>query len=332
VDRNATNLRQQLKQAGLSDRAINAAWPTWWSDRAETSASANAELRFTLARNLGLSPKSLLGERVEFVWRNRARFKHLGAETEEQKAALTSFGVSVGRPIIRGTRPSGDGLVGVTALALRSAVLRSRPFVDLNALLALCWGLGVPVVHLRVFPLAAKGMHATVIKEESRHAILLCRDAKYPAPVAFTLAHEIGHVALGHLGNAAALVDVTDPAVATDKDDEEQAADEFALSLLTGSPEPLIQTNTERYGAKQLADAVLETAPLKRIEPGTLALCLAYRSSRWPTAMASLRHIYTEHKPVWREVNRIAQRQVDWETLGAESSDFLRNVLGLADD
>jgi hypothetical protein len=127
-------------------------------------------------------------------------------------------------------------------------------------------------------------------------------------------------------------VDVTDPAVATDKDDEEQAADEFALSLLTGSPEPLIQTNTERYGAKQLADAVLETAPLKRIEPGTLALCLAYRSSRWPTAMASLRHIYTEHKPVWREVNRIAQRQVDWETLGAESSDFLRNVLGLADD
>lgn len=328
MDHDTQKLRLALQLAGLSKRAIDAAWPSWWSDAASESPSAQAELRFTLARNLGLSAKSLVGERVEFVWKDTARFKHLTGETAEEQATLTSFGIAVGRLLLRATS-SGSDLTGTKALALRVAVLRNRPFVDLSGLLALCWGVGIPVAHLRVFPLATKSMHAMVVKEGDRYAVLLSRDARYPAPVAFTLAHEIGHVALSHISNASALVDITDPALASEKDEEESSADRYALALLTGDENPEIRTNTERFGAKELARAASEVGPSHGIEPGTLALCLGFRTKRWPTAIASLRHIYSEARPVWRYVNKVAEDQLKWSELTDDSLAYLRNVMGL---
>jgi Zn-dependent peptidase ImmA (M78 family) len=183
------------------------------------------------------------------------------------------------------------------------------------------------VIHLRVFPLEAKSMHAMVVALDRRFAVLLGRDAGYPAPVAFTLAHELGHIMLGHLADAPALVDLEDPVKARDGDEQEREADRFALTLLTGSPDPDIRTNLERFNAPTLAKAVLDVADRYAVEPGTLALCLAHRRNAWSVAMASFRFIYAERKPAWREVNGIASRQLDWDVLGDEAAGYLRNVM-----
>ena len=100
ADRKA--LKKRLKEAGLSDPLIEAAWPAWWSDEALASQSAKAELRFTIARKLGLNPRSLLHDEVEFIWKDEARFKHLSNETDGQKWALTSFGMSACRILVPG--------------------------------------------------------------------------------------------------------------------------------------------------------------------------------------------------------------------------------------
>jgi hypothetical protein len=330
VDDQSAKLRRELRRAGLSDQAVDAAWPLWWSDAASESGSARAELRFTLARRLGLSPQSLSGDRVEFVWKD-ARFKNLSKEDEQQQAALSSFGIAIGRSLIKGT-PSGPNLLGMEADKLRQAILANRAFVDFSGLLALCWGLGVPVVHLRVFPLSSKGMHAMVVKIDDRYAILLGRDAQYPAPIAFTLAHEIGHVSLGHLQKNDAFIDMEDPAEASESDKEEREADQFSLQLLTGQAEPDIQTNIDSFGALQLAKAVLDVGPTRGIEPGTLALCLAYRTSKWPVANASLKHIYEAAKPVWQEVNSIANKELNWSALGEDASDYLHAVMAIPNE
>ncbi len=322
-DRNS--LIRRLRQAGISRAAIKAAWPSWWTDEAESSPSGRAELRFALARRLGLEPAPLLGERVEFVWNDEARFKHLSAEDEAQKAALTSFGMSVGRLLLRATPAPPTRFE--EAKVLREAILAGSPFVDLGSLIAACWAMRIPVIHLRVFPLEAKSMHAMVVKVEGRFAILLGRDASYPAPVAFTLAHELGHVMLGHLVDAPALIDLKDPALVRDGDDQEDEADRFALTLLTGSPEPDIQTNLDRFNAPTLAAAVLEAAGPNAVEPGTLALCLAHQRRAWPVAMSALSFIYGAPKPAWREVNGIADAELDWEILGEEAAHYLRNVM-----
>jgi Zn-dependent peptidase ImmA (M78 family) len=318
-------LISRLRSAGISRAAIRAAWPSWWSKEAASSPSARAELRFALARRLGLEPKPLLGERVKFVWHDEAKFKYLTTEDAAQRAALTSFGLSVGRLLLRAT-PGGPLRIS-DAAGLRDAILMGSRFVDLNSIIAACWALGIPVIHLRVFPLEAKSMHAMVVAFDRRFAILLGRDAVYPAPVAFTIAHEIGHVMLGHLADAPALVDLEESAKTRDADEQEKEADRFALTLLTGSPEPDIRTNFERFNAPTLAKAVLDAADRYRVEPGTLALCLAYRRNAWSVAMASLRFIYDKSRPAWREVNGIANHQLDWDAVGDEAAAYLRNVM-----
>jgi hypothetical protein len=319
-------LINKLRQAGISRAAISAAWPSWWTEEAASSPSGRAELRFGLARRLGLEAKPLLGERVEFIWNDEARFKHLSTESLAERAVLTSYGIAIGRLLLRAT-PNRDGVEVGSAADLRAAILAGHRYVDLQSLVTTCWSLGIPVVHLRVFPLEAKSMHAMVVTVDGRFAILLGRDASYPAPIAFTLAHELGHILLRHLSGASALVDLEDPATSKDDDAEEREADAFALTLLTGSPEPDIQTNVDAFNARNLAGAVLDAGPRYLIEPGTLALCLAYRRNAWPTANASLRYIYAESKPVWREVNGIAHFELDWEALGDEGAQYLRNVM-----
>lgn len=331
MDRERKSLHTQLRKAGLSDRAINAAWPAWWREELADSPSGRAELRFALARKLGMSPRSLLGEKVEFVWDDKAKFKNLTAEEESDRAALTAFGTSIGRMLLNATDET-VSLVGLDPQIIRNQILSSgEEYVDLKGLLTLCWGVGIPVVHLRVFPLDAKNMHAMVVSVGGRFAILLGKDASYPAPVAFTLAHELGHVVQRHLEGAAALVDLQDPAQAKDPDEQEQEADRFALELLTGRPEPEITTSDPSFNAPTLAAAVQKAAPEYRVEPGTLALCLSYRTGAWARANSALKFIYGEPSPVWESVNRIAMSQIDWDRLTSEAADYLQIVLGARD-
>ena len=147
-------------------------------------------------------------------------------------------------------------------------------------------------------------MHAMVVRVGKRYAILLCRNASYPALVAFTLAHELGHVLLHHLANVPALLDLQDPAIADSRDEQEQEADGFGLTLLTSRPNPTIETSTTRFSAPTLANSAIHAAPIYGIEPGTLALILGYECGAWPLAMSALKFIYGEPRPVWREVKR----------------------------
>jgi len=327
---NADSLRNELRAAGLSRAVVDAAWPDWWSDQAEASVSARTELRLAVARNLGLAPNALVGERVDFVWRNRARFKHLRAEDERPLAALNSFGVSVGRSLIEATERNGD-MVGLSAGDLR-ALLLDMGVPDLPGLLTVCWAIGVPVAHLRVWPLPQKAMHAMVVGQKDRHAILFSREASYPAMVAFTLAHEIGHIALGHVPADDVLIDAQDPAGVADHDDEETAADRFALEVLLGDADREILIDFDAFNHAELADAVLSASPRYGIDPGTLALAVAYRRNAWPVAMAAMKLIQPEPIAVSNLVNNVARTQLDLDRLGSDSAVFIERTLGIGDD
>lgn len=326
----ADSLKAELRAAGLSKAAVDAAWPEWWSDRADGSTSARTELRLAVARNLGLSPSSLIGERVDFVWRDRARFKHLRADGDIHAAALNSFGMSVGRSLIAATDWRHD-LVGMKAHELRALLLEMGP-PNLEGLITICWAVGTPVAHLKVWPLTQKAMHAMVVGQAGRHAILFSREARYPAMAAFTLAHEIGHIALGHVPADDMLVDAEDPAGAADHDDEELAADRFALEVLLGDPDPDIRIPFDRFNHAELAEAVLRAGPQYGIDPGTIALAVAHRRNAWPVAMAAMRIIQPQAIDVPSLVNQVAQGQLDLDRLGYDTSVFVERTLGINHD
>lgn len=331
----AGNLRLRLRGLGLSDSAISAAWPQWWSEDAEASASARAELRFSIARRLGLDPHSLLEDRDEprFLWHEEARFKHLSGESERERAGITSFGRAIASILVSASpRPAGS-LAGVAARDLRENVLASgRPFVALVDLLSLSWALAVPVVHLRVFPWSQKRMAAMTVRVGDRSAVLLGKDSTYPGMIAFYLAHELGHIALEHVAADRQIVDLEDePPAADGEDEEEREADAFALELLTGRPDPTVLATGPGWAhGRALAHAALESADDLRIEPGTLALSFGHSTGDWQTANAALGHIYPDAQPVWTYVNAVARQQLQLGDLSVEALDFLDAVLGEA--
>ena len=328
---NANQLRSRLKKLGLSDLAINAAWPRWWSDEADTSLSARVDLRFSVARKLGLDPRSLLDDEQQprFVWRNEARFKHLSGEGDLELAAITSFGRALGSVLIAAS-PAPIPITGSTAQNLRSLILRDKqPYIRLLDLLSLCWSVGIPVIHLRVFPWPRKRMAAMTVRIDDRFAILLGKDSMYPAHIAFYLAHELAHISLAHLTTDPVIVDLEQAAPSLDEgDDEEGSADRFALELLTGDPQPVVLPSGPRYSAGELARVALSSADKLRVEPGTLALCFGYSTKDWATANASMERIYSSAKPVWNEVNNIARTQLALERIPDDALDYLEAVLG----
>jgi Zn-dependent peptidase ImmA (M78 family) len=304
------------------------AWPSWWTDDAESSASARAELRFSLARKLGLDPLALI-ERDEprFVWK-AATFKDLSATSEAERAAIVSYGTSLAATVLNAA-PDAGRLPDLTASRVRDAILAASPAVSLQDLLFLCWGIGVPVLHLKVFPAQAKRMCAMAVRVRDRYVILLARDSSYPAQIAYYIAHELGHIARGHLASQPVVVDLEDPLSENrGSDSEEQEADRYALELLTGDAELVVTTETRKFTGDVLATTVIASAPSLMIDPGTLALCFGHNTKRWKTVFAALKKIYAGVPSVGPALNQYAFKQLTLDALSNEAQEYLRSATG----
>jgi hypothetical protein len=313
---------------GLSDEVIDLAWPSWWSDEAELSASARAELRFVVARRLGLDAIALVdNDEPHFVWK-AATFKNLSAITDAQRAAITSYGTSLARTILSAV-PETPGRQDLGALGLRARLLSGAEVVSLQDVLSLCWALGIPVMHLKVFPLKAKHMCAMAVRVRDRYAIILARKSNFPSQIAYYIGHELGHIALDHLASHPAVVDLEDPlGPGRGLDEEEAAADRYALELLTGQAAPQVLTEARRFSAASLAEAVRVAGPQLHIDPGILALCFGHNTGIWNKVFAALKLIYPQSSPVGTYVNRVAFSQLEPGILSEEGEDYLRSATG----
>lgn len=319
---------------GIPSATVDAVWPEWWSTEAEGSKAAQTELRLTVARRLGLRPTTLFEDNeVEFVWQHEAKFKGLSAYSDRERSAITSFGQAFTQTILPAvaTPTQQRSLRGFDANAVRDALMGgNHPYPDIESLCLLCWALGIPIIHLRVFPLPAKRMAAMAVRVGTRYAILIARDASYPAPTAFHIAHEMAHIALGHLDDTAAVVDIEILGTRGD-DTEELDADRYALNVLTGSSDPIIEMNELASSGKQLSRAVGEAIQQgAKIEPGTLCLCYGYQTGDWKVAQAALQYVYSQKYDVWKALNTFAARELAWDALAHDSRAYVRAVLGAA--
>jgi len=327
----ARQLRRELREAGIANAAINAVWPEWWSSEAKDSLSATAELTYTVARRLGLSPRALFDGSPQFLWHDSTKFKNLGTATDQEQAILASFGTAVGRCALSATAPVAFP-AGADAQAVRNAILGQAAFVDLTELLTFCWRTGIPVIQLRIFPLRQKRMQAMTVKVNGRYAILLGYESQYYARMAYILAHEIGHILLGHLEHSDSLLDMEDPLTANELDAEELEAEHAAFVLLTGRPDPQVLADSSSYRATQVAHAAMEAAGREQIEAGILALCLGHATGKWAETFGALKIIPPGAQSVGEQINRLAASQFDWQELSHASRDYLEQAIGHGDN
>jgi transcriptional regulator with XRE-family HTH domain len=161
-------------------------------------------------------------------------------------------------------------------LDLRSQVLEEYGELTLSTLARWAWDSGVVVL-----PLVGPGEFAAASWfVDGRPAIVLKDSRAQWIFWLFDLAHELAHIALGHLRNEA-VVDVDSPWKGGG-DEEEQAANEYAIHLLIGDSQRLLDEVRQRSGETQTEQRhrfkfrVADVAAEAGVSPAVLGVIAAF--------------------------------------------------------
>ena len=162
--------------------------------------------------------------------------------------------------------------------------------VTLRSLLKWCWEHGIPVVPL----LGGRGFSAAVWAIDNSPVIVLKEPRASAVYWLFDLAHELGHIALGHITDDGIVdIDQIGPHPDGGDDDEEQMATRFALDLLLPDYELLLRKiRIESRGSYlRFKSAVEGIAHQARVSPGLVGMVAAYQltdigddKDRWGSA------------------------------------------------
>lgn len=279
---NIQSLYSALNAHGLSKQKISRILPEWWSEEVEATPGGAQRAKIYLAKALSLQIRAFseTPPRVEFDVPGEKRFK-LSAKTSEEDVALAvAIARSASRIAIGGldrefTQPVSN------ASAIRGHILSTgASWVGLSELIDVCWAYGIPVLHLASPLLAKKKMDGIAMSINGRPSIVLSNVRK-SGFLLFHLAHELGHIALGHLGANSAIVDDDFEEQATKaKSKDETAADRFALELLTGNPESKL-TLLQKMKAEPLANLARLEGLKRKIDPTHIVMSCAHSDKKY---------------------------------------------------
>lgn len=161
---------------------------------------------------------------------------------------------------------------------LRERLIVSGSGLDLGTLIEWAWKAGIIVI-----PMSGPGFSAAAWHVGERPVVILKAKQEFSAHWLFELAHEIGHLALGHASGDDWIVDVDQPQPGfnvTDKQEEE--ANAFALALLVPDRKQLLEeirtgsgqaTQEQKLRFKGEVERVAEE---RGLTPGLLGFIAAY--------------------------------------------------------
>ena len=225
-------LLRSLKEIGIEKKTVAEVLPIWWDNSIAEDPAGLIELKVMLARRFSLDPATMFDDEKNVDFLPIVR-KYKGGSDSKDLGVATGIASSLCR-----TALSFMGVQDVSSFAdpaaLRASILATGAhFVGMRELLSVCWRANVPVLHVSLPPGLLK-FDALVTSSADKYAISLCRNEDSDAWLAFHIAHEIGHIALGHLVGDAMLVDEkieTNPFVAQ----QEREANEYAAVLMGSS-------------------------------------------------------------------------------------------------
>jgi len=127
--------------------------------------------------------------------------------------------------------------------------------------------------------MAGRGDFSAAVWDGSVRPVVVLKESRELAVYwLFDLAHELGHLALGHVGQTG-LIDVDSPAPRGDfTDSTEQMANDFALEILLPNHVELLQeVRREARGSHlRFKGAVASVADAAQVSPGLLGMIAAY--------------------------------------------------------
>ncbi len=332
---NAKAVYEKLKELGLTRAQVRKVLPAWWSPDAEKHPDGIAELCLLISRRLSLDFTALMnGEIRQKLAATAVAYKHRADATAESLRPATCIAVSLAEAVVAAMpkpyRPIASTADSFATLARDTG----SGVIGLVSLIDACWSLGIPVIPLPNLPVGIRKMDGAVLKISNRPAIIVSKRKTSRAWLGFILAHEIGHIARGHLDLAGSIVDVALQEQATyeaesSKDSQEREADEFALSLLGGEPVDDLVSQWPRWASSvDLAVRARESSRALGVESGHLVLRYAFKTKRWPDAIAALRYL-REDADAEAIMKDSLQRNLDFARVADDLRDLVCQITGV---
>jgi hypothetical protein len=267
--------------------------PEWWEDSLAEVDANRAIAEMSVAQFLGIPVPQLRN-------RDQPLALEIPSSVRFQRRADTATG-ELDAAIALAQRAA-SGLVGalgthtpfagpVTAAELRGRVLSRSGEINLGALLQAAWDHGVAVLPMRELPSKAKRFTAAALLCGSHRVVVLASRRDAPPWLTFDLAHELGHIFLGHVTEESPVVVETgleDEDEVSGLQDHEAEANTFALELLTGHREIGIQ-GVHGVTGPRLAAIDTKYRTEWRTAIGIVALVWGYRADRLAVANAALK-------------------------------------------
>lgn len=333
----AQSLYQTVRGLGLTKAQVRGLLPVWWAPELEADSNGVAELGLHLSRRLSLDLAALLaGHLVPKGAVAQVAYKHRSGSAPEKFAAASYIASSLAQAVLDAF-PSKVVELPADPETLRAAARAAKgdAVVGFDALLALCWASGIPVIPLPRLPVGVRKMDGAALRVGNRPVIVIAKRQSSRAWLSFILAHEMGHLALGHIGAGSTLIDVAlheSATYATDSsgDAEERAADRFALEVLGGpSLGAAIGDWPERESAPGLAAAARDLGRSLHVEPGHIILRHAFESKRWADAANALRFLSEDFDPESRLLEELGAH-LDLDLIAEDLQELIENVTGLS--
>lgn len=322
-------LQREFTAVGLKPKDAFHVLPEWWEE-AVAHPSGVFEVRGFVAKHFGLEigPDGRLRQRLM----PHACFKTRTGTDISEVASARSMATAVARVVASVTTTPWSGFLP-SAPELRAAAVAhgDTPWAGLDDLLEICWSNGVPVVYMPSLPVAKSKMDGMVTFCGGRPVILVTKRASAPAWMLFVLAHEMGHIAERHLDQCegGAIVDEKVSEEDGDADEQERAANAYALQVLTGGEKGNIRLS-RLMDAASLADAALRFGRANGIDPGHVILNAVKNSpvngkEPWSLGNAALKHIGVDISTA-DMCRQILRRNIDASALSDDSFEFLERI------
>lgn len=330
----AKSLYKTVAGLGLKPSQVRQLLPAWWGPEIENAADGLAELALHLSRRLSIDHAALLdGRLVPKGAVTRLAFKHRTDADPSTLAASSFIASSLSQALVAAMitpyRP-----MPVDGAALRRIVGERAPSLNFDALLGLCWSHGIPVIPLPKLPVGVRKMDGAALLVGDRPVIVIAKKKSSRAWLSFILAHEIGHIVLGHVSPGSSIVDISLQEASTyaaesAKDSQEAEADAFALDLMGGQAvASVIAAWRDDFSPVELAVQARQAGQQLGIEAGHLILRHAFATRRWPDAITALRFLSEDVDPERALIEHLS-KNIDLNRVAEDLQDLVAQVTGL---
>ncbi|QSA98718.1 ImmA/IrrE family metallo-endopeptidase [Methylococcus sp. EFPC2] len=320
-------LYQKLANVGYSKPYIHSLLPEWWDDAIADTPAGFQQASLLLSRLFSIQPESLWTEAAlpALAVPDGCKFKQRANTQSHELDIACALARSAARLTLKAFKPEFMPGVYPDAAVLRRQLLEGKPWIAFQDLLAYCLHSGIPVIFLDHFPVKAKKMAGVSFEQDGRPVIVLTQ-RKPHGFLLFDLAHELGHIALGHTQGGAWVIDTEIDADA--EDEHEQTANRYARELLTGSSDCNIVPAGRLY-PQQLKTIANRIGAEKKIDPLHVALNYGHNVKTHFAVAVSAVKLIAENRPTDQET--LIQLLLDFLDLDAMPEDdfaALKRLIG----